>query len=243
MNKTKNMLLVHGAAHDSSCWDLMIPLLEEQGYRVHTLTLSGHGNNKVSHFRVSVSTYAEDICAKARKIGSPVVLVGHSLGGASISMAAEKCPELFSQMVYLTAIVPDERGRSILTNSKKITNDNMEKAGKISLLNGSIFYTPDEVSEYFYNECSSEVKSKAARHLCAQPMRPFLSRLKWTEAKLGSIEKYYIECTLDNCIYIDAQRGMQNNMKFSKIASLKSDHSPFLSMPEQLAKSIAELVD
>ncbi len=242
MDKKKNLLLVHGAAHDSSCWDLMIPLLEEQGYRVHTLTLSGHGNNKKSHFRVSVNTYAQDICLKARSIGSPVVLVGHSLGGASISMAAEKCPELFSQLVYLTAIVPDDRGRSISTNSKKITNDNMEKAGKISLLNGSVFYSPDKVAEYFYNECSSAVKSKAARQLCAQPIRPFLSRLKWTEANLGSIEKYYIECTLDHCIYIDAQRGMQNNMEFAKIASLNADHSPFLSMPDKLANCITELV-
>jgi hypothetical protein len=53
------------------------------------------------------------------------------------------------------------------------------------------------------------------------------------------MRKHFIECTEDNAIFIEYQRGMVELMKFDKLFSLPSDHSPFFSMPEQLADGIA----
>jgi len=151
--------------------------------------------------------------------------------------------KLFCQLIYVAAIVPDQQGHSILKTSKRIVNKQMKAATQFSFLRGSIYFAPNEAADLFYNMCSSAVKPQAVRHLCYQPIRPYLSRLNWTNTNLGIINKYYIGCTRDKCLSIDFQRSMQSNMDFSKIITLDSDHSPFISMPMKLAEEISGLVD
>lgn len=56
-----------------------------------------------------------------------------------------------------------------------------------------------------------------------------ISRFRWTEEKLGSIQKHYIECTLDKALTPTHQRALQAHMEFTAVLRLESDHSPFLS--------------
>ena len=47
-------------------------------------------------------------------ISSPVVLVGHSAGGLTISGAAEKAPEQVKALVYVSAVIPKD-GESLVS--------------------------------------------------------------------------------------------------------------------------------
>ena len=247
MSTRENMhiLLVHGSGHDQSCWDFLIPILEQKyGFCVHTLTLSGHGSEFRNHFRVGMSTYVEDVCARARDIDEPPVLLGHSMGGAVISMAAERSPGLFRQLIYLTAVAPSRNGKSMaFQNTEAFATEHAKKTIRLQLLRGSAYYSPNGAVEMFYNRCSTEMKSRAARLLCRQPLRPLFSPLKWTRDRLGSMPASYIECTDDNAINISLQRTFQDNLGMTKVITLDSDHSPFYSMPEKLADGISQLVD
>ncbi|WP_392667324.1 alpha/beta fold hydrolase [Streptomyces sp. LN785] len=98
------VVLVHGAFADSSSWDGVISRLERDGYPVVAAAnpLRGLYND---------STY---IASVLDSIKGPVVLVGHSYGGAVISSAAEGNPHVKS-LVYISALMPDvgESGMSL----------------------------------------------------------------------------------------------------------------------------------
>src|SRR5258705_4053619 len=96
----KNVVLVHGAFADGSGWEAVANILKKDGYTVSV----------VQHPETS---FAEDVkftkAAIDRQSG-PVVLVGHSYGGAVITEAGHEPKG--SALVYIAAFAPDTWGRS-----------------------------------------------------------------------------------------------------------------------------------
>src|SRR5271170_7666452 len=92
----KNVVLVHGAFADGSGWEDVANLLKKDGYTVAV----------VQHPETS---YAEDVKftkAVIDRQAGPVVLVGHSYGGAVITEAGNH-PKV-AALVYIAAFAPDE---------------------------------------------------------------------------------------------------------------------------------------
>ncbi|MBL1432098.1 MAG: alpha/beta hydrolase [Gammaproteobacteria bacterium] len=236
------ILFVHGGSHDENCWDHIKPYFSGGELNIHTITLCGHGSNRLHGYRVSMSTYVQDVCCKAEQIGGPCVLVGHSMAGMVISAAAEARPDLFCHLIYVAAMVPERKGSRLITLATKYSNREAKTIAKINFFSGTFSLDHNRVKEVFYNECEGISVQLAERYLCQQPIRPFLSSVKWTQDKLGSIAKDYIECSLDKVMSIKDQRAMQKHMHFSRIKTLVSDHSPFISMPDKFFMCIAKLV-
>ncbi|MET8328349.1 alpha/beta hydrolase [Streptomyces sp. NPDC005181] len=91
------VVLVHGAFADSSSWNGVIKELKEDGYRVVAAANPLRG--------VSIDAAAvKDLLAS---IDGPVVLVGHSYGGAVISNAAYGSDNV-KALVYANALLPDK---------------------------------------------------------------------------------------------------------------------------------------
>lgn len=106
-------VLVHGAWHDGTCWDRVVPLLEARGHVVHAPTLTGHGEtaDRLGP-EVNLTTHADDVVGLILgKDLSRVVLVGHSYAGMVISAVANRIPERIARLVYVDAMVP-EHGES-----------------------------------------------------------------------------------------------------------------------------------
>jgi pimeloyl-ACP methyl ester carboxylesterase len=90
-----NIVLVHGAWADGSSWAKVIPLLEAKGYHVTAV-------------QNPLTTFADDVAATNRVIDAqdgPVLLVGHSYGGAVITEAGNN-PKVVG-LVYVAAFAPD----------------------------------------------------------------------------------------------------------------------------------------
>ena len=87
-------VLVHGASHGSWCWDKVVPLLEAEGHNAVTVDLPGntYGEFDVPLCQVTLSSYTDHVCKVLDQLDEPVVLVGHSLGGLTITQAAEARP-------------------------------------------------------------------------------------------------------------------------------------------------------
>jgi pimeloyl-ACP methyl ester carboxylesterase len=97
-----SIVLVHGGFVDGSGWEEVYRILKKDGYRVGV----------VQHPTTSL---ADDVAATRRVIAeqkSPVVLVGHSYGGAVITEAGTD--PAVAALVYITAFAPD-RGESVAT--------------------------------------------------------------------------------------------------------------------------------
>ena len=97
MSKNANIMLVHGAWADGSCWSKVILLLQAKGY---TVTAA----------QIPLTSLENDIEVTRRLLSEqtqPTVLVGHSYGGAVITGAATTTPQV-KALVYITAFGLDE---------------------------------------------------------------------------------------------------------------------------------------
>lgn len=100
------IVLEHGAWADTSSWDGVIRLLQADGFTVYAPPDPLRGLS-------ADSAYLHDFLTKnAALAGKPVVLVGHSYGGAVISDAAVGDPEV-KALVYVDAFIP-ARGESVV---------------------------------------------------------------------------------------------------------------------------------
>jgi pimeloyl-ACP methyl ester carboxylesterase len=91
---TKNIVLVHGAFADGSSWSKVIPLLQDMGY--HAVAVQN-----------PMTSLADEVAFTKRIIAlqdGPVLLVGHSWGGAVITQAGDD-PKVVG-LVYVTAYAP-----------------------------------------------------------------------------------------------------------------------------------------
>lgn len=233
------IILVHGAFHTGACWDLLVPHLTERGFDPVAITLGGHGQGGRPASQASLQTYAGDIIATAERIGHPSLLLGHSLGGMGISQAGELRPELFSALIYLTAFAPPF-GSTATTDLPYVTPAMAEgvQLGMKDASDGAVPYPDDNARTVFYSGCGSDVQDYALARTCAQPLGAMFGSVDTSAGRLGRVTRHYIECTRDNALSIEGQRAMQANMEFRSVASLASDHSPFYSMPTNLAETI-----
>jgi pimeloyl-ACP methyl ester carboxylesterase len=88
------IVLVHGVWLDGSSWAEVVRDLGHRGYEVHAA-------------QIPLTSFEDDVAAVRRTIdhaGGPVILVGHSYGGAVISAAGNS--ELVEKLVYIAALVP-----------------------------------------------------------------------------------------------------------------------------------------
>jgi pimeloyl-ACP methyl ester carboxylesterase len=90
-----NIVLVHGAFADGTSWSKVIPLLEAKGYHVVAV-------------QNPLTSLADDVAATKRIIAlqdGPVILVGHSWGGAVITQVGDD-PKV-AGLVYVAAYAPE----------------------------------------------------------------------------------------------------------------------------------------
>jgi pimeloyl-ACP methyl ester carboxylesterase len=101
------IVLVHGAFAGSSSWNGVVAELNQQGYQVIAAANPLRG----------VASDGAYVAALARSVNGPVVLVGHSYGGAVISAAANNMPQV-KALVFVAAFAPDQ-GESALALTGK----------------------------------------------------------------------------------------------------------------------------
>src|SRR5580704_2296967 len=102
---TKNIVLVHGAWADGSCWSRVIALLEAKGFHVVAV-------------QNPLTSLADDVAETKRIIAlqdGPVLLVGHSYAGVVITEAGND-PKVVG-LVYVAAFAPND-GESINSVTK-----------------------------------------------------------------------------------------------------------------------------
>src|SRR5579883_3209795 len=102
---TKNIVLVHGAWADGSCWSRVISILQAKGFHVVSV-------------QNPLTSLADDVAATKRIIAlqdGPVILVGHSYAGVVITEAGNDAKVV--GLVYVAAFAPGD-GESINSVSK-----------------------------------------------------------------------------------------------------------------------------
>ena len=112
------VLLVHGYMDAAATWDLVAPGLTAQGFRVLAPDLRGYGDGArvpaggYYHFVDYVFDLA-DLVEQLVPKGSPLFLVGHSMGGTVANMFAGTYPELVTRLALLEGAGPPDNGHEV----------------------------------------------------------------------------------------------------------------------------------
>ena len=217
----KNVVLVHGAFADGSGWEPVANILRKDGYTVSV----------VQHPETS---YAEDIKFTKAVIDrqpGPVVLVGHSYGGAVITEAGND-PKV-AALVYIAAFALDA-GESAATIEKALP----PATTGIKPTDDGYFYIDPAV---FAADFAADVPADKAAFMAVSQV--LISGDAFTHAVTTpawrSKPSWYMVATADRSINPDQERMMAKRMK-AKTIEVNSSHVAYISHPRESARLIEE---
>ncbi len=96
-----DIILVPGFWLDASSWSAVTPALVAAGHRVHPLTLPGLESPDAARAGIGLRDHIDAVTEVLDAIDGPVVLVGHSGGGAIIYGVIDARPDRVARAIYV----------------------------------------------------------------------------------------------------------------------------------------------
>ena len=229
-------VLVHGAWHGGWSWYRIAARLEAAGHTVFAPDMPGHGTDRTPIEDVTMDTIVAKIGGYIDAAKEPVILAGHSYGGAVITQIAERYAAKVSRLVYVAAFLL-QNGQSTFDAA----------ADDDSALNGKVVFAPDGKTatadpsiyrEAFYANCGDEDVVLARQLLVPEAVAGFQTPMQITPENFGRVPRDYVECTQDRAISIARQRRMHAAQPCRRVFTLETDHSPFFSAPDALSECL-----
>ena len=217
----KNIVLVHGGFVDGSGWQGVYKALKKNGYNVTVV-------------QNSTTSLADDVATTKRAIATqdgPVILVGHSYGGAVITEAGND-PRVVG-LVYIAAFAPD-RGESVSLLIKSAP-PGAPVPPILPPVDGYLMLDKAKFPASFAGDVSPEEAAFMAD-----------SQVPWSVNALGGAvtepawkakPSWYLLTTEDKMIPPDAQRQMSKRAG-ATVVEVKGSHAVYVSQPQAVAHII-----
>lgn len=216
------VVLVHAAWADGSSWNKVTGELQRNGF-------------KVVAAQIPLTSFTDDV-AMLKKVllrqTSPIVLAGHSYGGAVITAAAAGNPNV-KALVYIAAIAPDE-GETVGDVFHRVPPH--PRAPKLEPdADGFLWLTVDAFrSAVAPNASASETALMAAtqKPTALKCLGEPMTNPAWREKPT-----WFLIAEKDLMVSPETQRFTAARMK-SNVVSLPVDHTPLASKPDAVANLI-----
>jgi pimeloyl-ACP methyl ester carboxylesterase len=219
----KNIVLVHGAWADGSSWSKIVPLLQARGFHVVCT-------------QNPLTSIADDVAVTNRIIDAqdgPVLLVGHSYGGAIITEAGNN-PKV-AGLVYVAAFAPD-KGETLAALAKPYGAT--PAFGEIKpIADGFLLLTPKGVSDDFAQDLSSDEKNTMFATQGATQGAILGTPIK--QAAWHSKPSWFVIASNDRTISPEQEAFTAKRMG-AKTLTLPTSHVPMFAKPKEVAAFIAE---
>jgi pimeloyl-ACP methyl ester carboxylesterase len=215
------IVFCHGIWADGSCFSKVIPALQADGHEVIAV-------------QYGLDSYAEDLAAVKRtlnRVSSPVLLVGHSYGGATITGAGTD--DRVVGLVYIAAVAPDA-GETVQDQLDKYPSDIFSR---VEVADGRAWMLPNG-TEFFAGDLSeADQKLVWATHYA--PVADLFQQQKLSADKVAwrSKPSWYILARQDHTVHPDLQRWVSKRMG-ATVTEVESSHVPMLSKPDVVIEVI-----
>jgi hypothetical protein len=231
--------LVHGAWHSAWCWELLAPLLRQAGHEVVAPELPSDDGS------ADFDAYADVVRDALRGCGDDVVVVAHSLAGATGALVPSR--RRVRHLVYLCAAVP-AAGLGLF-EQWQAQRDMVCAKFADGWLSG--LTEPDEqlrtawvdfdfVREVFYADCDEATVAAAIDHLRPQSGYPYSVPCSLTEHP--SVRCTSVVCSQDQVVNPAWSKRIAREIG-AETVELPGSHSPFLSRPSAVAEVLLRIAD
>lgn len=218
----KNVVIVHGALADGSGWKGVYGILTKDGY-------------KVSIVQEPLTSIADDVAATQRVLDQqdgPVILVGHSYGGAIITVVGADAK--VKSLVYVAAVAPEvgESTLKLATSIPAASNDLQPTK------DGFLFLGPSK----FATDFAADVpKAQAAFMAISQVLVAAAAfGTPVTIASWHDKASYGVVPTEDHILNPDLERSMYKRAR-AKVTEVKgASHAVYISQPRAVASVIEQ---
>jgi len=219
MNGRPNIILVHGAWADGSCWSDVIERLQADGFAVRAP-------------QFPLSSLADDV-ARLREVldfqDGPTIIVGHSYGGQIMTALGEDTPNVVG-LVYIAAFGLDE-GESLgaLLSQGPVTP---ALAHQFTDSRGYVWLSEDDFVNHFAGDVDptrARVMYAVQQALASSAFADVMGIPAWK-----SVPSWYLVAENDEAIPPDAERQFAARMGATTV-EIPSSHVAMVSHPAEVA--------
>jgi pimeloyl-ACP methyl ester carboxylesterase len=206
------IVFCHGIWADGSCFNKVIPALQADGHQVMAA-------------QYGLDTHAADVAMVKRtlgRVGGPVILVGHSYGGAVITSAGTH--DRVVGLVFIAAVAPDAN-ETVNAQLRQFPTTGV--FSHIEPAEGRVWMLPAGVKYFAGDLPEDEQKVVWATHY-APAADLFDQKMEGTAWK--SKPSHYIVAKNDQTVHPDLQRFAAKRMG-ATVHEVASSHVPMLSKP------------
>jgi pimeloyl-ACP methyl ester carboxylesterase len=224
MSGLPNIVLVHGAWADGSCWSAVIERLQGQGYRVTAP-------------QFPLTSLADDV-ARLRQVlalhDGPTIVAGHSYGGQIITALGDDAPNV-TGLVYIAAFAL-EKGESLgaLLSQGPVTPALVHQVVDDK---GFVWLSEDDFTNHFAADVEptkAKVMFAVQQPLAASTFNDVIDTPAWR-----SLPTWYLVATEDEAIPPDVERLFAQRMG-ATTTEVAASHVAMVSRPTEVADLIAE---
>jgi len=229
-----HLVLIPGFWLDGASWDEVAEPLRDAGHTVHALTLPGREAADVDRSGIGLRDHVEAVVAVVDSLADPVVLVGHSGGGAVAHAVVDARPDRIARVVYVDCL---PLGHGDVINDELPVVD-----GEVPLPDWSAFDDEDLV------DLDDELRARFRK--IAVPEAVGVTR---DAQVLGDVRRYEVPVTVIACEFpVEAlRRWLADGLPFVaelaritdvELVDLPTGHWPQLTRPADLAAAILAAV-
>jgi len=228
-----DIILIPGFWLDGDSWNEVAAPLRAAGHTVHALTLPGLESRDADRTGITFQDHVDAVVSAIDAIDAPVVLVGHSGGGAIAWSAVDARPDRVARVIYVDSGPLAEGG--CINNELPVVN------GEVPLPDWSVFEPDDLV------DLTDELRERFRAIAIPEPVRVTSDKVHLSDPR-----RYEVPATVICCEFRAEQMrrwmegGFASELTASKdyeLVDLRTGHWPQLTKPAELAATILAAVD
>ncbi len=231
-------VLIHGGFHGAWCWDRLIPHLQKPALAVD---LPGRGKHPADMEEVTVEACVRSVIADMDAAGlERVVLVGHSLGGATTPVVAAQIPERVAHLVLVSCILAPDGG-AVIDAFPEETRELMRRRL------GESAEAASEMDEATHRELLGGDMSEQDIRWVLEHVGPDSKHLFTDRASRAglpdSMPRTYVRLRRDNAVPWSLQEDMIALLPGLQIEELDSGHNVMVTQPQELARLLNAIAE